>query len=99
MHGLLDRRQAALQLGIVWFVLQALLIGIVSIEEISFAMQCGALASPALGPVRLELGGLFGILQGGVPFLLGGIGGRAVAVENVVGRLEGNGLGEFVTVP
>jgi hypothetical protein len=37
-----------------------------------------------------------GILQGGVPVLLSGVGGGAVRVEDVVVWIEGDGFGEEV---
>ena len=61
-------------------------------------MKSSTLPAPSSWPVRLDLGGLLSILQGILPVLLGSIGGRPVAVENVVGGVDLNGLGESVTV-
>lgn len=61
-------------------------------------MKSSAFASPALGPVWLDLGGLFGVLERIVPLLLGGIGGRSVGVEDMVFGLKSDGLGELVAV-
>ena len=60
-------------------------------------MEGGTLAAPALDPVGLDLRRLLGIIQGIVPVLLGGVGGGAIAVEDVVLGLNGDGLGELVT--
>lgn len=61
-------------------------------------MEGGALAAPTLDPVGLDLRRLLGVVQGIVPVLLGGVGGGAVAVEDVVLGLDGDGLGELVAV-
>jgi hypothetical protein len=96
LHGLLDRGEAALELGVVGIKLQALFVGIVSAEQVALTVEGGALSAPALGPVRLDLGGLLGILEGVVPLPFRGVGGGAVAVEDVVLGLNGDGLGELV---
>lgn len=97
LHGLLNRGQAALELRIVGVVLETGLVGIVCAEQVSLAVEGGGFAAPALAPVRLELGGLLGVLEGVVPVLLGGVGGGSVGVEDVVVGLQGDGLGELVT--
>jgi len=76
-------------------VLQTLFVGIIGGQELAQAVKSGALAAPALGPVRLELGGLLGILEGVIPVLLGGMGSGPVAVKDVVLGVEGNGFGEL----
>lgn len=60
-------------------------------------MKSSTLSTPALGPVRLNLGSFLGIGQSIVPVLLGCVGSRSVAVQDVVLGLEGNGLGELVS--
>ena len=71
LHGPLDSSEAILELGI---VLQAGLVGIVGADEVTLAVQGGAFAAPALGPVGLDLGGLLGVGQCVVPVPLGGVG-------------------------
>jgi hypothetical protein len=97
LHGLLHRGEAALQLRVVRIELQAGLVGVVRPDKVALAVESGALAAPTLGPVRLNRRRLLGVREGIVPVLLRGVGGGAVAVEDVVLRLERNGLGEFVT--
>lgn len=76
-------------------MLQTLLVGIVGSQQIALSVQSSTLAAPTLGPVGLDLGGLLGVLQRIVPVLLGSVGGRSVAVEDVVFGLNGNSLGEL----
>ncbi|PKK50757.1 hypothetical protein CI102_4349 [Trichoderma harzianum] len=98
LHGLFNRGQATLELCVAWVMLETGLVRIVCSEQISLAVKSSAFASPALGPVWLDLGRLFGVLQRIVPVLLGGICGRSVGVENVVFGLKSDGLGELVAV-
>ena len=49
----------------------------------------------ALGPIGLDLDRLLGIFESFLVFVLGGVDGGAVGVENVVFRFDGKGLGEF----
>jgi hypothetical protein len=67
-------------------------------NKVALSVQSCTFTTPSFGPVRLDLGRLLSILQGIVPFLLGSVGSRAVAVENVVFGLKGNSLGELVAV-
>lgn len=50
----------------------------------------------ALGPIGLDLDRLLGIFESFLVFVLGGVDGGAVGVENVVFRFDGKGLGEFL---
>lgn len=50
-----------------------------------------------LGPVGLDLDGLFGIFKGLLVFVLGGVDSGAVGEEDVILGLNGKGLGEFLT--
>lgn len=97
-HGTLNSLVILLHASIVRIDLEALLVSIVGAQQVTLAEERCALAAPTLGPVGLDLGGLLGILQSIVPVLLGGVCGRTVAVEDVVGRVEGNGLCELVTI-
>ena len=97
-HGTLDSLIILLHASIVRIDLEALLVSIVGAQQVTLAEERCALAAPALGPVGLDLGGLLGILESVVPVLLGGVCGGTVAVEDVVGRVEGNGLCELLTV-
>lgn len=96
LHRLLHRLQATLDLGIVGVNLQAGLVRLGGANEIALAVQRGALASPALDPVGLDLRSFLGIGERTVPVLLGGEGGGPVAVQDVVLGLERDGLGEFI---
>lgn len=98
LHGLLNRGQAALELCVVWVMFETGLVRIVCSEQISLAVKSSTFASPALGPVWLDLGRLFGVFQRIVPVLLGGIGGRSVGVEDVIFGLKSDGLSELVAV-
>lgn len=98
LHGLLNGRQTALQLGIAGIVLQTFFVSIVGAKQISLAVKSSTLAPPAFGPVRLELSRLLRILESRVPLLLGSVGSRSVRVEDVVFGLDGDGLGKLVTV-
>ena len=60
-------------------------------------MKSSTLPAPSSWPVRLDLGGLLSILQGILPVLLGSIGGRPVAVEDVVVGVDFNSFGEGIT--
>jgi hypothetical protein len=60
-------------------------------------MLRGTLASPSLGPVRLDLGNLVCILECVLVVLLGGVGSGSIRVENVICWLDFNSLCEFVT--
>jgi hypothetical protein len=82
-------------LGIVGVGLEAFLIGIVGGNQVALAMQSSAFSAPTFSPIRLDLGRLLGVAQGLRPVLLGSVGGRTVAVEDVVVRLESDGLGEL----
>lgn len=94
----LHARQAGLILRIARVDLQALLIGVVRADEVAQTVQSGSLAAPSLGPVRLDLRGLGGVLEGVLVVLLGGVGRRAVRVQDVVRGLELDGLGEVLTI-
>jgi len=59
-------------------------------------MHSSSLASPTLRPVRLDLCNFLGIFKGLLVVLFRGIGGGTVGVEDVVGGLDGDGLGELV---
>ena len=96
LHGALDRGQVVLHAGVVGVELEALLVGVVGPEQVALAVECRSLAAPALGPVGLQLCRLLGILEGVVPVLLGRVGGGPVAVEDVIGGVDGDGLGELV---
>lgn len=61
-------------------------------------MQGSTFSSPALGPVGLNLCRLLSILKSICPVLLGGVGCRSVAEEDVVLGLQGDGLGELVAM-
>jgi hypothetical protein len=61
-------------------------------------MLRSTLASPSLCPVRLDLSNLVGIGQRILVVLLGRVGSRAVRVQDVVRRLDGNGLCELGAV-
>lgn len=98
LHGLLDGSQTVLELGVGSIVLQTGLVRIVGADKVALAVEGSTFAAPALGPVRLDLGGLDGVVQGMVPVLLGSVSGGAVGVEDVVLGLEGNGLRELVAV-
>lgn len=77
-------------------MLEPSLVRIVCSDEITLTVKGGTFAAPALGPVGLDLRCLFSVVEGTRPVLLGGVCGRAVAVEDVVFGLDGNGLGELV---
>lgn len=98
LHGALNSLKILLHACIIGINLEALLVGIVCAQQVTLAEERCALAAPALGPVRLDLGGLLGILESIVPVLLGSVRGGTVAVEDVVARVEGDGLCELVTV-
>lgn len=98
LHSSLDTSQVILHAGVVRVQLEALLVGIACAEQVAPAIQSSSFSSPTLGPVGLELRRLFSILQGLVPLLLRGIGGRPVAVEDVVVRCQGDRLGKLVAV-
>lgn len=51
----------------------------------------------ALGPIGLDLDRLLGIFEGFLIFVLGGVDGRAVGVEDVVFGFDSKGLREFLT--
>lgn len=97
-NGLVNGGQAALKLSIVGILLQTSFVGIMGGNEVALSVQSCTFTTISFSPVRLDLSGLLSILQGIVPFLLGSVGSRAVAVENVVFGLEGNSLGELVAV-
>lgn len=61
-------------------------------------MERRALPTPSSRPVGLDLGCLLSILQCIRPVLLGSIGCGAVAVEDVVARLDFNSFSEGITV-
>lgn len=75
LHGLLDGGQPILERGIVGIVLQSLLVGIICAQQVALSVQSGAFAAPALCPVGLDLSRLFGVGEGMVIVLLGGISG------------------------
>lgn len=52
----------------------------------------------ALGPVRLDVNGLVGIVKGLLVFGLGSVDGGPVGVKDVVLGLDLEGLGEFLTI-
>jgi hypothetical protein len=60
-------------------------------------MLRSTLASPSLCPVWLDLGNLVCVLECALVVLLRGVGSRSIRVENVICRLDFNGLCEFVT--
>lgn len=97
-HRSLGGSKVLLQTGVLGINLETGLVRIVGAEQVACSVEGGALAAPALGPVWLDLGRLLGIFQGAVPLLLGGVGGRTVAVEDVVGGVDGNGLSELVAI-
>lgn len=97
VHRPLHRCKVVLHTGIVGVDLQSLLIRVISAEKVALSKEGGPLAPPALGPVGLQLCGLLGILEGVVPVLLRGMCGRSVAVEDVVGWVDGNSLCKLVT--
>lgn len=97
VHRPLHRCKVVLHAGIVGVDLQSLLIRVISAEKVALSKEGGPLAPPALGPVGLQLCGLLGILEGVVPVLLRGMCGRSVAVEDVVGWVDGNSLCKLVT--
>ena len=76
---------------------QALLVSIAGTDQITGTVESGTLPAPSSRPVRLDLGGLLSILQGILPVLLGSIGGRPVAVEDVVVGVDFNSFGEGIT--
>lgn len=98
LHRLLDSSEILLQTGIVRVDLETLLVRIIGGEKVAQTVLRCSKASPSLGPVRLDLGSLLGIVQGVLPVLLGGVGCGAVTVKDVVVGLDLNGLGELGTV-
>lgn len=80
----MHRGEGRLEAGIVGVLLQALLVGIKGTKEVARAVEGGTFAAPAPRPVRLDLCGLLGVLEGICPVLLGGVGCGAVAVKDVV---------------
>jgi hypothetical protein len=98
LHLLLGGREILLQAGVAGVMLQALLVGVVGAQQVALAPKRRALAAPALCPVGLDLGRLLGVLKRQIPLLLGGVGCRPVAVEDVVGGIDGDGLGELVAI-
>lgn len=70
---------------------------LLQLTQIAKTPRGSSLASPALTPVGLQLGGLVGIFQCLLEIRLGRVDSRTVRVEDVITALDGNGLGEFIT--
>lgn len=73
-------------------------IHIIKLTQISQTPLRSSLAQMALGPIRLDVDGLVGILEGLLVITLGTVDSRSVGVEDVVFGLDRDGLGELVTV-
>lgn len=65
------------------------------LTEVTLAVQGGALPGPAFAPVRLDLGCLLRVLVGILEVPQRGIAGGAVGVQDVVRRVDFNGLREL----
>lgn len=74
-------------------MLESFLIGHFGLFKSLKELQGSSLSRIAFAPVGLDLNGLAGILQGTLVVALLGVSGGAVAVEDVVGGVKGNGLG------
>lgn len=92
LHGLLGLGQALLEERVSGLELQSSLVNIVGLGVAAETEEGSSLAAVALGPVGLELDSLLTVLESLLVVLLGGVAGRAVGVEDVVGCVELNGL-------
>lgn len=92
LHGLLGLRQALLEEHVGGLELQSSLVNVVGLGVAAETEEGSSLAAVALGPVGFELDSLLTILKGLQVVLLGGVAGRAVGVEDVVGSVDLNGL-------
>jgi len=93
---LLGVLEPLLELNISGLDLQSFLINIVGLGVATQSEKGSGLATITLGPVRLQLHGLFAILERLFIVLLGGVAGGAVGEEDVVGGVELDGLCEVI---
>lgn len=97
LKGLLNVGNVVLHSSIGGVKLRGFLVCLKRTAQVSLSVQCGTLSAPSFRPVWFEFSGLVGIFQGVFVVSLGGVGGRAVAVENVIVWRQSDGLREFFT--